>query len=68
MKKEIIFYLKRVLPVFMKPQIKNRDSRKQYEEPLVLHNVKRVKPGRDFFAMTFTTLVLIFIFNLFFFR
>lgn len=34
----------------------------------MLHNIKRVKPGKDYFAQSFTLLVLIFVFNLFFFR
>jgi hypothetical protein len=52
----------------MKPIQKNRDIRSNQEEPTKLHNVKRVKPGKDFFNQSFFSLLMIFAFNLFFYR
>ena len=48
--RKVVKFIKRVLPVFMKDHIKNRDMRRSEEEPLMLHNIKRVKPGKDYFA------------------
>lgn len=58
----------RLLPVYMESTIENRDLRTKEEEPLIIHNVKRVKPGKDYFAQSFFSLLLILAFNLFFFR
>ena len=47
---------------------KNRDLRTQTSMPFIAHNVKRVKPGKDFFSANFFTLLLILCFNLFFYK
>ncbi|TNV87609.1 hypothetical protein FGO68_gene11570 [Halteria grandinella] len=61
-------FLMRVLPVYMKTLQANRDTRTNEDEIYVLHNVKRVKPGKDYFNQSFFSLLLIFVYNLFFFR
>jgi hypothetical protein len=38
------------------------------DTPKILHNVKRVKPGRDFFTQSFFSLLCILVLNLFFYR
>ena len=45
---------------------KNFDMRTQAEIPKVAHNVKRVKPGRDYFSANFFSLLLLLFYNLFF--
>lgn len=58
----------KLLPTNMKPYQKNLDLRTQNEMPLIHHSAKQVKPGKDFFASNFFSLLLIFVFNLFFYR
>jgi hypothetical protein len=33
-----------------------------------MHNVKKVKPGKDYFTESFFSLLLVFFYNLFFYR
>lgn len=48
--RDIKHFLKRVLPVLMKNLQKNRDLRKNTDQSFMPHNIKKVKPGRDYFA------------------
>jgi hypothetical protein len=55
--------------MYMSTHQSNNDLRTQNEiENNIIHNVKRVKPGRDYFSSSFFSLLLILVFNLFFFR
>lgn len=42
--------------------------RTQEDQPFIHHNLKRVKPGRDYFAASFFSLLVILTLNLFFYR
>jgi hypothetical protein len=42
--------------------------RTQEHQPFIHHNLKRVKPGKDYFAASFFTLIVILSLNLFFYR
>lgn len=59
------FFLK-IQPRYMDRIQPNRDLRTQKEEPMVVFNPNKVKPGRDYFNGNFFTLMLLFFYTLLF--
>jgi hypothetical protein len=56
------------MPYYIAPLQKNLDIRTHAEHPWIVHNFKRVKPGKDYFSQNFFALLLILVYTLFFYR
>ena len=52
----------------MPKRVPNPDSRKAINEPYILHNSAKVKPGEDYFTLSFYALLTVMFFILFFYR
>jgi len=61
-------FIMKLMPIYMDKRQRNLDIRTKTEKPLIKHNHKKVKPGKDFFAGSFFSLLLVLSFILFFYR
>ena len=66
--KRVKYFFLKLLPNYLEIQQRNLDVRTQDEIPFIIHQSKRVKPGKDYFTANFFSLLMILFFNLFWYR